>query len=160
MNEEKIEIERERYPFIILEKAIFDDQRSILLNGNQIKIGKHEILTYVAVCYFADSKNGKAFPSIRKIGDVIRLGKSTIHEALKTLVAFGYLEVKNRRKRSEKTGEIYQSSNLYKILSSYKVIHNQSPPHGGGVVRHTDTMNKIQLTRIRGTRGNPLWITS
>ncbi len=161
MNEENIEIERERYPFIVVEKAIFDDHRTVLLDGKPVTVGKYEILTYAAVCYFADGKNGTAYPSYDTISDIVRLGRTTVYRALKHLVALGYLEVKNRRKR-DSTGEYYQTSNLYTILSQYKVIHEKavdnlgisgglSSPHELTPVRHTNS-NKNYITRISNRR--------
>jgi len=149
MNDNIIGIEKDRYPFLILEKAIFDDHRELNFNGNPVQISKHEILTYVAISYFADARKGTAFPSYRKISEVSRLGRSTVIEALKILVLFGYIKKKNRLKKYDKTGDIYQSSNIYTILTQYKVVpkkvvdnstknEGEGSPHGRGVVRSTD----------------------
>lgn len=162
MADELVEIERDRYPFVIMEKAIFDDHRELMVDGTIKKIGKRELVTYAAVCYFADSKTGTAFPSFKKISAVARLGRSTVHEALKVLVAFGYIHMKNRYRRSEKTGESYQSTNLYTILSQYEVIHRGSPATGRGVVRTADQGSPATghyeqelLNKNQGNKKNP-----
>ena len=166
MDSGKIEIERDRYPFVIMEKAIFDDHRTIQIEGKPVQISKHEILTYAAVCYFADGKKGTAFPSYDTISDVARLGRTTVYQALKVLVLFGYLDVKNRRKRNNETGDYYQTSNLYTILSQYKVTQKRvvdnskkkgglSSPHELTPVRPTNS-NKNYITRISSSRGGVL----
>lgn len=114
--EENFHIEREGVPFTIIADPIFDDPR----------VGKNELLVYITLCKFAN-KDRDCWPGLNKIAEVARCGRSTVQEAVKTLVMLGYVDKQVRKKRGG-----YRSS-LYKVYNTPKGSGNFDGGPDGGV---------------------------
>lgn len=119
------------FTFTTLSNAILDDDR----------LGKHEILVYLALCRHASNDTRSAFPSMATLAKESRLSRSTVQESLAKLEAFGYLQ-KEQRTRANGSS----SSNLYKLMEALplpqggpppSVARAPHPPQGGPPLNYT-----------------------
>ena len=110
-----IEVRRDA-SFTLLFDAVLDDER----------LGKNEILVYLALCRFANGKTRECFPSFATIAKAARLATSTTQAAIKNLEKYGILDITTRNR-----ADGGKSSNLYRL--SEGVL----PPTGKGALPPT-----------------------
>ena len=111
---------RRLHSYSIIADAVLDD----------LRVGKHELLVYMALCRHAD-KEGSCFPSYQRIADIARLSRKTTIVAVDKLVSLGIVQ-KNQRK--DEAGD--SASNLYIITDTPSTTTPIQPDTGGGV-QHT-----------------------
>ncbi|GAJ19962.1 unnamed protein product, partial [marine sediment metagenome] len=108
----KIELQRKRPPFTIIENAIIEDPN----------ISKHGIIVYLVLCKHADKDGHDCFPSLRSIQKEARTARASVVEAIDELVKEGYI-TKTQRKNPDNP-KVF-TSNLYTINQQYDYKPNR-----------------------------------
>ena len=113
-SQEILGIESE-YHFTIVNDQVIEDES---LSGV-------EVLTFMALAYFANNKTGVCWPSIKSIVQKAHASERSVQRALKVLTEKGYLKCEERE---GKDGG--QTSNLYTILAKRTTpgCHTDTPP--------------------------------
>ena len=133
------QIDRE-IAFTMTSDAIIHDDR----------VGKNELLVYLAICSFVPGKVRVAFPSLATIAKTSRLSKSAVQEAIKGLEALGIL-TKEARKRANGSA----SSNLYRLTEGG--IPKHGTPLKGDIPKEKEEgeAKSLASTRSREPEATP-----
>jgi hypothetical protein len=101
MNSDSVGIERRRLPFIAVDKPLLEDE----------SLSAVDVMTYVALAYFADNSTRECWPSLAKLAKKARCHPSTVSASLSRLEASGYIKRQEQRRRDGGRG-----SNLYTLM--------------------------------------------
>ncbi len=86
---------------------------NIIIDGHAKKMGASCFLVYSTIKAHTNINNGKAFPSIERIGECSGFGKTTVMESLSVLEKMGYLKREKVGRKNEYTlTEIFQCRNM------------------------------------------------
>jgi hypothetical protein len=147
MNGDSVGVERRRLPFAAVDKPVIEDEM----------LSAVDVMTYMALVYFADNNSRECWPSLAKLARIARCHPSTVSTALGRLEASGYIKREERRREDGGRG-----SNLYTLapLTCQRFIptvqgegglrQEQSPPtvQGEGNYTHSEQdSNKKRETR-------------
>ena len=130
------EIER-NLAFTMLADEIIDDER----------VGKHELLVYLAICRFVPGKVRTAFPSLATLATKSRLSKSTVQSAITELTKLGYLSKESRQRDNGSA-----SSNLYHLTEGGMPHHGTPPIPQDTTLLKGDTSSEGDTPKGRGAK--------
>ncbi|MFW6025574.1 MAG: helix-turn-helix domain-containing protein [Candidatus Woesearchaeota archaeon] len=102
------------------------------------KLDAFDKTTYGAICKFADSGSGIAYPSYKTLQELIPCGSQRLAKSIKNLVKAGYL-IKKKRKSTRKDGG--HESNIYKVVDLSHISK--------ALKRAKDNKNKKMETMIK-----------
>lgn len=77
------------------------------------KLDVYDKTTYGAICKFADSGSGIAYPSYTTLQEMIPCSRGRLSKSIKNLIRAGYLEKKKRQSTRNDGGH---ESNIYKVV--------------------------------------------
>lgn len=102
---------------------------------------------YLWICDFVDD-NGQCFPSRRLLSEICGCSVSTIDKGLKILCDLGVLSLKNRKKRNEKTTNLYQIHLVEKDEGVAQEVGHLAQEVGQGVAQEVGIeLNPLLLTQ-------------
>lgn len=76
-----------------IDSSFTTEQRDLFASGLVAEIGVNAYAVWHAIKYFADYGDGTAHPGMRKLGEKLGLGKSTIQRAVEVLIEAKMLRV-------------------------------------------------------------------
>ena len=121
---------RKTVPFVMIDHALID----------ACVLDSYELAVYVVIARFVNYQSGVAFPSIKKLTDLLQCGRKRIMKSISGLEEKGLLKV------YREDGEV----NHYELLDFEQPVPQKdggSPSEGRGVVPQRDT-KKIKINKV------------
>lgn len=120
------------------------------------QIGVYGFSVYMLLCYHANAKTGKAFPSIATMAKKLEVSEPTIRSALEKLQKAKLIQISRRTKMS-KNGKEVPTNNYYTLLTVRKnkqgvvnQVDQGGKPHLPGVVNQVSP-NNTKYNKTQGT---------
>ena len=118
MNGDSVGVERRRLPFVAVDKPLIEDET----------LAAVDVMTYMALVYFADNNTRECWPSLVKLAKIARCHPSTVSASIGRLEASGYIKREERRREDGGRG-----SNLYTLMPLTCQRFTPTVQAGGGL---------------------------